>query len=412
MTEIKRKIINDPVYGFINFDNSFHLELIGHKSFQRLRRIKQLGLTDYVYPGAFHSRFQHALGAGHLMMRALNVLRSKGCDITEEEEEATVSAILLHDIGHGPFSHALEFSVIKGVDHEVMSHLYMNKLNREFGGRLDLAIDIFNGDYHKKYLHQLVSSQLDVDRLDYLRRDSFFSGVSEGAIGLERIISMLTVVDGDIAVELKGIYSVEKFLLARRLMYWQVYLHKTVVAAEELLIQLLKRARYVYTKNRDMFVTPWLKYFFSTDVLNLIETNDLEKIDEIIDHFDMIDDADIMTCAKYWTKSNDGILRYLSEALIHRNLPKVILSGTEIDAGFIKKTEHEILKKFDITNDDLSYLVHSSVISNKAYSPVLDTIKILKKDNEVTELAQVSDLINLAVLSKEDKKYCLCYPRI
>jgi HD superfamily phosphohydrolase len=261
MTEVKRKIINDPVYGFINFDNSFHLDLIGHKSFQRLRRIKQLGLTDYVYPGAFHSRFQHALGAGHLMTRALNVLRSKGCDITDEEEEAAISAILLHDIGHGPFSHALEFSVIKGVDHEVMSHLYMNRLNREFNGRLDLAIDIFNGDYHKKYLHQLVSSQLDVDRLDYLRRDSFFSGVSEGAIGLERIISMLTVVDGDIAVELKGIYSVEKFLLARRLMYWQVYLHKTVVAAEELLIQLLRRARYVFTKDKDLFVTPWLRFF-------------------------------------------------------------------------------------------------------------------------------------------------------
>ncbi|MCT4637096.1 MAG: HD domain-containing protein [Bacteroidales bacterium] len=412
MTEVKRKIINDPVYGFINFDNSFHLDLIGHKSFQRLRRIKQLGLTDYVYPGAFHSRFQHALGAGHLMTRALNVLRSKGCDITDEEEEAAISAILLHDIGHGPFSHALEFSVIKGVDHEVMSHLYMNRLNREFNGRLDLAIDIFNGDYHKKYLHQLVSSQLDVDRLDYLRRDSFFSGVSEGAIGLERIISMLTVVDGDIAVELKGIYSVEKFLLARRLMYWQVYLHKTVVAAEELLIQLLRRARYVFTKDKDLFVTPWLRFFFSTDVLNIIETNDLIKIDEIIANFDMIDDADIMTCAKYWTRSDDKILRYLSVALINRNLPKVILSGTKFDTDLVKKIEDKTLKKFEIGRDDLDYLVHSSVISNKAYSPVLDTIKILKKDSSVTELAQVSDLINLAVLSKEDKKYCLCYPRI
>jgi HD superfamily phosphohydrolase len=412
MTEVKRKIINDPVYGFINFDNKFHLDLIEHKSFQRLRRIKQLGLTDYVYPGAFHSRFQHALGAGHLMTRALNVLRSKGCDITAEEEEAVISAILLHDIGHGPFSHALEFSVIKGVDHEVMSHLYMNKLNREFKGRLNLAIDIFNGDYHKKYLHQLVSSQLDVDRLDYLRRDSFFSGVSEGAIGLERIISMLTVVDGDIAVELKGIYSVEKFLLARRLMYWQVYLHKTVVAAEELLIQLLRRARYVFNKNKNLFVTPWLRYFFSTDVLNVIETNDMTKIDEIIANFDMIDDADIMTCAKYWTKSDDRILCYLSGALINRNLPKVILSGTEFDADLVKKIESDVMKKFDIGRGDLGYLVHSSVISNKAYSPVLDTIKILKKDSSVTELAQVSDLINLAVLSKEDKKYCLCYPRI
>lgn len=406
----KRKIINDPVYGFIKFKNEFHYKLIEHPSFQRMRRIRQLGLTDYVYPGAFHSRFQHALGAGYLMQEAVNVLRDKGVEITFEEEEAVVSAILLHDIGHGPFSHALEFSVVEGLNHEFMSSIYMESLNNTFDGKLSLAIDIFGDKYHKKFLHQLVSSQLDVDRLDYLMRDSFFSGVSEGAIGFDRIIRMLTVADGDIAIESKGIYSIEKFLIARRLMYWQVYLHKTVVAAEEILVQLLRRAKALYSEGIDMFLTPSLKYFIensSAQVDSIVKNNP----QLLIDRFNLLDDTDIIICAKMWMNHDDVVLQFLSTALINRNLPKVHLEDKPFDDFFVNDIKQRVMSNFNVDENEVEFLVTNSMISNKAYSPVLDKIKIVYNDGRIIDIAEASDMLNLSVLSIEVKKYCLCYPR-
>ena len=406
----RRKIINDPVYGFIKFKSEFHYELIELPSFQRMRRIRQLGLTDYVYPGAFHSRFQHSIGAAFLMQEAVDVLRDKGFDISDKEEESAISAILLHDIGHGPFSHALEFSVVEGVNHESMSLLYMDSLNEYFSGRLLMAIEIFTDKYPKRFLHQLVSSQLDVDRLDYLCRDSFFSGVIEGAVGVDRIIRMLTVADGKIAVEAKGIYSIEKFLIARRLMYWQVYLHKTVVAAEEVLIQLLKRVKFLYSCNFDLFLTPSLE-FFVKNTSEVIENFRLFSPSLIISNFDLLDDSDIIICAKMWMTSSDKVLSYLAKSLINRNLPKVHLVDKSFDDEYVDEIKNRIVAHFGIPASDADFLVTNSMISNKTYSPVLDEIKIVYHNGDIVDVAEASDMLNLSVLSKEVKKYCLCYPR-
>ena len=406
----RRKIINDPVYGFIKFKSEFHYELIEHPSFQRMRRIRQLGLTDYVYPGAFHSRFQHSIGAAYLMQEAVEVLRDKGFDISDKEEESVISAILLHDIGHGPFSHALEFSVVEGVNHESMSLLYMDSLNEYFSGRLLMAIEIFTDKYPKRFLHQLVSSQLDVDRLDYLCRDSFFSGVIEGAVGVDRIIRMLTVADGKIAVEAKGIYSIEKFLIARRLMYWQVYLHKTVVAAEEVLIQLLKRVKFLYSCNFDLFMTPSLGFFVKNNA-EIIENFRLYSPSVIISNFDLLDDSDIIICAKMWMNSSDKVLSYLAKSLINRNLPKVHLVDKPFDDEYVDEIRNKITASFGISTFDADFLVTNSMISNKTYSPVLDEIKIVYHNGDIVDVAEASDMLNLSVLSKEVKKYCLCYPR-
>ncbi|MBN1111513.1 MAG: HD domain-containing protein [Bacteroidales bacterium] len=406
----RRKIINDPVYGFIKLKNEFHYELIEHPSFQRMRRIRQLGLTDYVYPGAFHSRFQHSIGAAYLMQEAVDVLRDKGFDISDKEEESAISAILLHDIGHGPFSHALEFSVVEGVNHELMSLLYMDSLNEYFSGRLLMAIEIFTDKYPKRFLHQLVSSQLDVDRLDYLCRDSFFSGVIEGAVGVDRIIRMLTVADGKIAVEAKGIYSIEKFLIARRLMYWQVYLHKTVVAAEEVLIQLLKRVKFLYSCNFDLFLTPSLEFFVKNNS-EVIENFRLFSPSLIISNFDLLDDSDIIICAKMWMTSSDKVLSYLAKSLINRNLPKVHLVDKSFDDEYVDEIKNRIVAHFGISASDANFLVTNSMISNKTYSPVLDEIKIVYHNGDIVDVAEASDMLNLSVLSKEVKKYCLCYPR-
>ena len=311
----KRKIVNDPVYGFINIPSEIIYDIIEHRYFQRLRRIKQLGLTDYVYPGAVHTRFQHTLGAVHLLYSAISTLRLKGVDITQEEEDAVTLAILLHDIGHGPFSHTLEHVIIDKYTHEDLSLMFMEALNKEFSGKLDLTINIFKNNYHKKFLHQLVSSQLDVDRMDYLRRDSFFSGVSEGVIGSDRIIKMLTVVDDQLVVEAKGIYSIEKFLIARWLMYWQVYLHKTVVSAEQLLLKIFKRVKKLLSQGVEIYLSKELEFF--------IKNNEKKSTLEILENFSKIDDADILALVKMWEDSSDKILSNLSKRLLYRKLYRI-----------------------------------------------------------------------------------------
>ncbi|MCK5029604.1 MAG: HD domain-containing protein, partial [Bacteroidales bacterium] len=313
----KRKIVNDPVYGLINIPSEIVYDIIEHKYFQRLRRIKQLGLTDYVYPGAVHTRFQHTLGAIHLLTLAINVLKSKNIEISKEEEDAVSLAILLHDIGHGPFSHTLENIIVEKYGHEELSLLFMESLNKEYNGKLTLAINIFKNQYHKKFLHQLVSSQLDVDRLDYLRRDSFYTGVSEGVIGSDRIIKMLNVVNDQLVVEAKGIHSIEKFLIARWLMYWQVYLHKTVVSAEQLLIKIFKRVKYLALNKKDIYLTKELEFFLNNTEL------DKSDFSVLLNNFSAIDDTDIFSLAKKWTNSTDKVLSMLSERLLNRKLLKI-----------------------------------------------------------------------------------------
>ncbi|MBS1500981.1 MAG: HD domain-containing protein, partial [Bacteroidetes bacterium] len=329
----KKKIINDPVYGFISVRNDLAFDLIEHPYFQRLRYIRQLGMTHLVYPGALHTRFHHALGAMHLMTLAIETLRSKGHRITEEEEEAVAVAILLHDIGHGPFSHALERTIVEGVSHEDISHLLMSSLNAQFGGRLSMAIDVFNGTYHKRFLHELVSGQLDMDRMDYLNRDSFFTGVSEGVISFDRIIKMLNVVDDHIAVEEKGIYSIEKFLIARRLMYWQVYLHKTVIAAEQLLANILRRARELALGGQSLFATPALRHFLEKP----ISKKSFEAENSHLEIFAQLDDTDIMASIKVWEESGDFVLSHLCKMLMRRNLYHVDITSEPPDEKQLAK---------------------------------------------------------------------------
>jgi HD superfamily phosphohydrolase len=403
----KKKIINDPVYGFISIPSELVYDVISHPYFQRLRYIKQLGMTHLVYPGALHTRFHHALGAMHLMSLAINLLRSKGHTITEGEEEAAILAILLHDIGHGPFSHALEHSLVTGIKHEDISAKLMQDLNAHFGGRLTHAIEIFNGTYHKKFLHQLISGQLDLDRMDYLNRDSFFTGVSEGVISFDRIIKMFNVYDDNLVIEEKGIYSIEKFLIARRLMYWQVYLHKTVISGEMILVKLLERAKELSAAGENLFASPSLNYFLENDIN---EANFFAQ-HENLEHFTNLDDQDIYAAVKVWTKHSDKILSTLCKMLTSRNLYKVEMGNEKADDDRVNFLQDAAVNLLEIKPEEARYFVFTDSIQNRAYNAGVGNIKILMKNNDIVDIAKASDLSNLESLQKTVEKYILCYPR-
>ncbi len=403
----KKKIINDPVYGFISIPSALIYDLISHPYFQRLRYIKQLGMTHLVYPGALHTRFHHAIGAMHLMSLALEVLRSKGHQISAQEEEAATIAILLHDIGHGPFSHALEHTLVNGIMHEDISMLMMDKLNEEFEGRLAPAIAIFKGQYHRSFFCQLISSQLDLDRMDYLNRDSFFTGVSEGVISFDRIIKMFNVVDDQLVIEEKGIYSIEKFLIARRLMYWQVYLHKTVIAAEQLLVKILERAKELASSGEVLFATPALQHFLQNDIT---ERNFFDDENNLL-QFSKLDDQDIYASVKVWENHDDFILSRLCQMLNARKLYKVEISNTEPSLERIERLANQTALALNIDEDDVSYFVFTDTIRNRAYKTGSGNINILMKNNELVDIAKASDLSNIESLDKTVKKHILCYTR-
>lgn len=408
MTSFKPKIINDPVYGFVTIQHPILLDIINHPYFQRLRRIKQLGLTNLVYPGALHTRFHHAIGAMHLMQQAIHTLRSKGIHISNQEEKASLIAILLHDIGHGPFSHALEHTIVPSVSHETLSSLLMQELNRQFNGQLTLAITIFEDQYERNFFHQLVSSQLDTDRLDYLLRDSFFTGVSEGIIGTDRIIKMLTVVNDKLVVEQKGIYSIEKFLIARRLMYWQVYLHKTVLSAENMLVHILLRAKELERKyHADLFATPSLKFFLK----NNVSQYDFQNNPKVLAHFVSLDDYDVMASIKVWTQSDDFILSALCQKFIQRQLFRTILQKDKIPQTLVKSVKTKLHKKYpSLKPNELKYFFINSSVDNSAYLKNKFKIEIYDGKN-LKDIATASDNFNIKALSKKVTKYFLCYDK-
>jgi HD superfamily phosphohydrolase len=401
---VKKKIINDPVYGFISLDSEVLYKLVEHRYFQRLRRITQLGLTNLVYPGANHTRFQHAIGALHLMKKAVDSLRSKGISISEDEAEAVQIAILLHDLGHGPFSHALENSIVEGLSHEEIGLLLMHQLNDEFDGALDLAIEVFTDQYDKRFLHQLVSSQLDMDRLDYLKRDSFFSGVSEGVIGSDRIISMLNVVDDKLVVEEKGIYSIEKFIVARRLMYWQVYLHKTVLSAEFMLLKTLRRAKELSLTGKDVHSNPVLGRLLNFD------TKANRDSVRFLDDFTRLDDSDILAALKAWTEEEDIVLRELSQRLVRRKLNKVVVQKEVFPEQLLRDYQERAVELFGIDKDETPYLVFQESMSNMAYTAESEQIDILLKSGEVVEISQAADLLTFSSLSDKVEKHFLSIP--
>ncbi|MBK7443439.1 MAG: HD domain-containing protein [Bacteroidetes bacterium] len=404
----KRKIINDPVYGFITIPYEIIFDIVEHPWFQRLRRIQQLGLSHLVYPGAMHTRFHHALGAMHLMGKAIHVLRSKGKEITEKEAEAVTIAILLHDIGHGPFSHALEKTILTNVHHEEMSILFMKQLNIELNNRLSLAIDIFTNTYHKRFLHQLVSSQLDVDRLDYLTRDSYFTGVHEGVIGYDRLIEMMDVEDDELVIEHKGIYSVEKFIIARRVMYWQVYLHKTVICAEQMLIKTLKRAKYLAKSGTSLFATPALHFFLYHDV----ELKDFNSDRDMLDRYARLDDMDIYASLKEWQFCDDKVLSFLSYGIINRKLFRIELENEPISAQKINKITTSVKAAYNIEDEfDLQYYVFNDVTTNSAYNLEANNINIKLRSGKVTDVTHASDHLNLAALADTVVKHYICYPK-
>jgi uncharacterized protein len=403
----KKKIINDPVYGFITIPTDLVFDLIEHPYFQRLRYIKQLGMTHLVYPGALHTRFHHALGAMHLMKLAIDTLKSKGNTITAEEEEAVAIAILLHDIGHGPFSHALEHTIVEGISHEDISMLLMDKLNKQFNGQLDMAISIFNGTYPKGFLHEMVSSQLDMDRLDYLNRDSFFTGVSEGIISSERILKMLNIKDGHIAVEEKGIYSIEKFLVARRLMYWQVYFHKTVIAAEQLLVKILTRSRELALNGRDLFATPALNHFLKKTISRDVFINE----DHHIETFTALDDTDIISAVKVWALNDDFVLSKLCKDFISRKLYHVDITNEMPDDETVAQLSEKAIEKYGIRANEAQYFVFKDIILNNAYTAGDGFIRIIMKNGTIKDIAAASDNSNLEALAKTVKKYILCYSK-
>lgn len=402
----KKKIFNDPVYGFISIPKEIIFDVIEHPYFQRLRRIKQLGLTHIVYPGALHTRFHHVLGAMHLMTQAILVIRRKGHEITDAEERAVLLAILLHDIGHGPFSHALEHDIVSGVSHEDISEFFMERLSEELNGELDLAISIFNNSYPKKFLHQLVSSQLDMDRMDYLNRDSFYTGVSEGVIGSERIIEMFDVVNGELVLEQKGIYSIEKFIVARRLMYWQVYLHKTVVAAEFMLIHVLRRAKELSLQGIDLFGSPALNFFMR----QTITAEDFKNDPNVLNQFAKLDDFDILGAIKVWQDSDDAILAELSRRIIDRDLFKIKFSSEPFSKEIINEKKILVQKELGLKEDELKYFVYDGVLSNNAYNENKENINLLMKSGEIKDVASASDNLNISALSNPVEKYFLCYP--
>ncbi len=403
----KKKIINDPVYGFVNIPFELIYDLIEHSWFQRLRRIKQLGLSYLVYPGAQHTRFQHVIGAMSLTFQAVEILKSKGIEITNHEAESVCAAILLHDMGHGPFSHTLEGLIIEDVPHEEISLRFMELLNEQFEGKLTTAIEIFTNKYTKKFLHQLVSSQLDMDRLDYLRRDSFYSGVQEGTIGHDRIINMLNVVNDELVIEEKGIYSVEKFLIARRLMYWQVYLHKTVVAAEQLLIKIIERAKFLASQNEELFATPALHYF----LFNKINKKTFYNSNEAIENYALLDDDDIFTSIKVWCNHHDKILSTLCNMLRNRKLPKIVLQNAPFDKTTVESYKFMVADNLEITMDEANYFVYTDSVQNKAYSANNFHINILFKNGQVLDIADASDQYNIDSLTNLVTKYFLCFVR-
>lgn len=403
----KRKIINDPVYGFISLHGNLLFEVMEHPYFQRLRRISQLGLTHLVYPGAVHTRFQHALGSMHLMKQALDVLKEKGHQITKEEQEGALLAILMHDIGHGPFSHALEQSIVTGINHEALSQLFFERLNKVYDGQLDTAKAIFEGSYTKNYLHQLVAGQLDVDRLDYLKRDSFFSGVSEGIVSSERIIKMLEVHNDELVVEAKGIYSIEKFIVARRLMYWQVYMHKTVLAAEYLLMNILRRARENVKEGKSLHTSKHLELF----IKNHFGRKDLIENPSLLDEFVKLDDFDIFSAIKNWCFADDVILSLLSKNLINRRLYKIEMQDKPFDQARIEELKKQVATTYNLSLNETGYLVFSDKAQNHAYNPVGDNIKIKYKNNEVADIMEASEQINSVGITKVVSKYFLCYPK-
>jgi HD superfamily phosphohydrolase len=407
-SSFKRKIFNDPIYGFITVPDEFIFELLNHPWFQRLRRIKQLGLTNLVYPGALHTRFHHALGAMHLMTEAIEVLKMKGHTITDEEAQGATIAILLHDIGHGPFSHALEHSLVNRISHEEISELFMAELNLEFKGKLNLAIRIFRNDYKKKFLHQLVSSQLDVDRLDYLKRDSFFTGVSEGIVSSDRIIKMMNVVNDELVVEQKGIYSVEKFIIARRLMYWQVYLHKAVLSAENLLVKILRRAKELSLKGKnDLFCTPALGTFLFS---KLTEKSFVQN-PSLLSIFAELDDNDVMASIKVWTKHPDKILSILCKNLVNRNLYAIELQKKPFVHKRIQDLKKRTQELYSLNPGEADYFVFSANISNDTYRPDKIRIKIMTKDGSVSDISDASDQLGIDMISRTVRKYFLCYPK-
>jgi HD superfamily phosphohydrolase len=403
----KNKIINDPIYGFITVKDPLIYELIDHPYFQRLRRISQLGLTYLVYPGAYHTRFHHAIGAMHLMGRAIYTLRQKGHEITPEEERGVLIAILLHDVGHGPFSHALEHTLIPGVSHEALSLKIMEELNQEFDDALTLAIDIFTNNHPKAFLHQLISSQLDMDRLDYLRRDSFYSGVTEGSVNSERLLTMLNVKDDQLVVDSKGIYSVEKFLVARRLMYWQVYMHKTVLSAEFMLVNILKRAKYLANQGVELTGTQALKHFLHADYT----WNDFEENPAILKKFLELDDFDVMSGIKDWAKHNDLILSDLSSRIINRNLLKIRLQETPFEEEMAEKMAEGIRNQYGFTHGEERYMLIVDKVKNHAYNNKKGHINLLYKDGHTSDISTAADQMTINALSEPVERHFICFPR-
>ena len=401
----KLKVFNDPIYGFITIPNELIFQLIEHKYFQRLRRITQMGLSYLVYPGANHTRFHHAIGSMYLMQKTVRILRYKGVMISAEEENALYIAILLHDIGHGPFSHAIENSLVIDVSHETISELFMEELNKEFNSNLTLAIKIFKGEYERNFMCQLISSQLDMDRIDYLKRDSFYSGAAEGNINSERIITMLNVKDNNLVIEEKGIYSVEKFLIARRLMYWQVYLHKTSLVAEQLLIRVLKRAKELISKGEKLNCSKALKYFLK----NPVSFKDFNP--EVLSEFAKLDDSDIISAMKEWQYHEDYVLGQLCKMIINRNLLRIEISKNKFNLDLLKTRIESLVTKDKISRTEAEYFVFSGKISNQAYQENYQTINILYKTGDIEDIVEASDQSNLRALSKPVSKYYICYPK-
>lgn len=401
------KIINDPIFGFIKIPRGVLLDIVEHPLMQRLSRIKQLGLTSMVYPSAQHTRFQHSLGSFHLMSEAIESLTRKGIFIFDSEAEAVEAAILMHDIGHGPFSHVLEHTLISGISHEEISLLMMEQINREMKGALNLALKIFKNEYPKQFLHQLISSQLDMDRLDYLRRDSFFTGVTEGNIGSARIIKMLDVHEDSLVVNAKSLYTIENYLMSRRLMYWQVYLHKTTVSSEKVLVNALLRAKELASRGEDVFATPCLRYFLH----NNIDAAAFKDNDNAQKYYSMLDDNDIWSSLKVWTESKDKILAILADDIINRKIFKVEISDEPFDENYIDEIKTRLSEHFDINKDECHYLVSTDVIQKDMYDINDDRINMLQKDGTVKDISESSDLFNTALLSKKIRKYYLCYQR-
>lgn len=402
----KLKIFNDPIYGFITIPNTLIYDLIQHPYFQRLRRISQMGMSYLVYPGAHHTRFHHALGCMHIMQKAVQTLQFKGVAVSEEEENALYIAILLHDIGHGPYSHAMEHSIVEEVHHEELSLFFMEQLNREFDGKLALAIQVFKGEYHRKFMLQLISSQLDMDRMDYLKRDSFYSGVAEGNINSERLIQMMHVQDDVLVIEEKGIYSVEKFLVARRLMYWQAYLHKTSVVAELILTKILKRAKELTQKGITLPCSEPLQFFMQ----NKISLVDFDK--SVLDKFAFLDDYDVMGAIKSWQFHDDFVLQSLCKMVLNRDLLKIQMTDDKPNKENLLAIKNKYMTHAKISDKEADYFVFKGKLKNQAYSKSSEPIRILKKDKTVEDVVEASDQLHLKALSKPVTKYFICFPKV